>query len=152
MCVRSRRVPMVEQELLTRPEHLSSPPGFSGVHVTQSLVLYISFVDRCLSFLYFFIRPLCCLSFFDLRILITPLVSSISSYSYLIIFLILPHRNSAYQNSFVKFFCLDFFFFFYFFLFNFYFFPSSQSIIEHFGCRSFDLDPHPHNFPVKVTK
>jgi hypothetical protein len=32
------------------PEHLSSPPVFSGVHVTRFLVLYVCFVDRCLSF------------------------------------------------------------------------------------------------------
>ena len=40
----------MEQELLTLPEHLSSPPVFSGVRVTRSLVLYVCFVDRCLSF------------------------------------------------------------------------------------------------------
>jgi hypothetical protein len=34
----------VEQELHTRPEHLSSPPVFSGVRVTRSLVLYVCFV------------------------------------------------------------------------------------------------------------
>ena len=34
----------------TLPEHLSSPPVFSGVRVTRSLVLYVCFVDRCLSF------------------------------------------------------------------------------------------------------
>ena len=28
----------------------SPPPGFSGVRVTQSLVLYVGFVDCCLSF------------------------------------------------------------------------------------------------------
>jgi hypothetical protein len=33
----------------------------------------VCFIDRCLSF---FIWPLCCLFFFDIRILITPLVSS----------------------------------------------------------------------------
>ena len=44
------RVPLVEQELLTIPENLSSPPVFSGVRVTRSLVLYVCFVDRCLSF------------------------------------------------------------------------------------------------------
>jgi hypothetical protein len=44
----------VEQELPTLPEHLSSPPVFSGVRVTRSLVLCVCFVDRCLSFLYFF--------------------------------------------------------------------------------------------------
>jgi hypothetical protein len=47
-------------------------PVFSGVRVTQSLVLCVCFVDRCL---FFFFWPLCCL-FFDLQILITPLVSS----------------------------------------------------------------------------
>ena len=39
--------------------------------VTQSLVLRVGFVD---SFLSFFCWPLCCLSFFDMQILITPLV------------------------------------------------------------------------------
>ena len=63
-------MPLVEQELLTLPEHLSSPP----VIVTWSLVSYVCFVDCFLSF-----WPLCCLSF-DLWIVIAPLVSSISSW------------------------------------------------------------------------
>jgi hypothetical protein len=46
----TRRVSLVEQELLSLPEHLSSSPDFSGVRVTRSLVLYVCFVDRCLSF------------------------------------------------------------------------------------------------------
>ena len=46
----TRQVQLVEQELLTLPEHMSSPPVFSGVCVTQSLVLCVCFVDRCLSF------------------------------------------------------------------------------------------------------
>ena len=41
---------LVEQELLTFPEHLSSPLCFSGICVTWSLVLCVCFVDRCLSF------------------------------------------------------------------------------------------------------
>ena len=45
----TRRVPLVQQILLTLPEHMSSPPVFSGVHVTRSLVLCVCFVDRCLS-------------------------------------------------------------------------------------------------------
>ena len=49
----TRWVPLVEQGLLTLLEHLSSPPVFSGVRVTRSLVLYICFVDRCLSFVPF---------------------------------------------------------------------------------------------------
>jgi hypothetical protein len=56
----------VEQELLTRTEQLSSPPVFSGVRVTPSLVVCACFIDRCLFF-------------FDLLILITPVVFSNSS-------------------------------------------------------------------------
>ena len=72
----TQRVPVVEQELPTLPEHLSSPPSFRGVRITRSLVLCVCLVDRWLSF---FFWPLCCL-FFDIRIRITPLVSSNSSY------------------------------------------------------------------------
>ena len=46
----TRRLSLVEHELLTLPEHLSSPPVFSGVRVTRSLVLCVCFVDRYLSF------------------------------------------------------------------------------------------------------
>jgi hypothetical protein len=42
----TRRVPLVEQELPTIPEHLSSPPVFSMVRVTRSLVLCVCFVYR----------------------------------------------------------------------------------------------------------
>ena len=44
----TQQVPLVEHELLTLPEHLRSPPVFSGVRVTRSLALYECFVDRCL--------------------------------------------------------------------------------------------------------
>jgi hypothetical protein len=43
----TRRMPLVEQELLTLPEHTSSHPVFSAVRVT---VLCVCFVDRCLFF------------------------------------------------------------------------------------------------------
>ena len=43
----TQQVSLVEQEL---PEHPSSPPVFSGVRVTRSLVLCVCLVDRCLSF------------------------------------------------------------------------------------------------------
>ena len=46
----TQQVRLVEQELLTIPEYLSSPPVYSGVRVTPSLVLCVCFVDRCLSF------------------------------------------------------------------------------------------------------
>jgi hypothetical protein len=45
----TRRVPLVEQELPTLPGHLRSPPVLSDVCVTRSSVLYVCFVDRCLS-------------------------------------------------------------------------------------------------------
>ena len=48
-------MPPVEQELITLPEHLSSPPVFSGVHVTRSLVLCVCFVDHWVSFCTFFL-------------------------------------------------------------------------------------------------
>ena len=75
----TRRAPLMEQELFTFPEHLSSPPVFSGVRVTRSLVLCVMFCRSLFVFFSFFFLPLCCLSFFDLRNLITPLVSSISA-------------------------------------------------------------------------
>ena len=46
----TRRVSLVEQELHTLTEHLISSPVSSWVHVTRSLVLYVCFVDHCLSF------------------------------------------------------------------------------------------------------
>jgi len=70
----------VEHELLTLPEHMSSSPVFSWFRVTRSLVLCVYFVDRCLSFRTFFFWSLCCLFFFDIRIMITLLVSANTSY------------------------------------------------------------------------
>ena len=64
----TRRVPLVEQELVILPEHLSSPPLFSWVCVTRSLVLYVCFVDRCLSFCTFYFGHcvLCSSSIYEL--------------------------------------------------------------------------------------
>ena len=66
-----RRVSLMEQELLTLPDHLSSPPVFSFICI---------FCRSLFVLLYFFFWPLCCLFFFDTRIMIAPLVPSISSY------------------------------------------------------------------------
>ena len=57
--------------------------GFSGVRVIRSLVLMCMFCRSLCVLLYFFFWPLCCLFFFDIRIIITPLVSSNSSYKYI---------------------------------------------------------------------
>jgi hypothetical protein len=53
--------------------------GFSGVHITRTLILCVMFCRSLFVPLSFFFCPLCGLSI-DLRILITPLVSSNSSY------------------------------------------------------------------------
>ena len=74
----TRRVPLMEQELLTIREHLSSP-FFSGVHVTRSIVFCVMFCRSLFVLLSFFFFSLCRL-FFDLRIMIIPLVSSKSFY------------------------------------------------------------------------
>jgi hypothetical protein len=76
----TRRMPLVEQELPILPEHRSSPPVFSGVRVTWSLVLCM-FCRSLFVLLYFLFWQLCCLFFFDIHILITPLVSSNSSWT-----------------------------------------------------------------------
>ena len=61
-------------DLLSLPKNLNSPRILSGGSFIRALVLRVTFVDRCLSFFFWSLR---CLS---LRILITPLVSSNSSY------------------------------------------------------------------------
>jgi hypothetical protein len=40
---------IVAEEWYNLNAYLSSPPVFSGVRVTRSLVLYVCFIDRCLS-------------------------------------------------------------------------------------------------------
>ena len=75
----TRWVPLVKQELLTPLKYLSLPLVFSGIRITRSLVLCLCFVDRCLSFCTFSFGYFVCLYFFDIQILITPLVSSNSS-------------------------------------------------------------------------
>ena len=77
-------MPLVEQELLTFPEHLSSPPVSSGVRVARSLVSYVCFVECCFPFVLFLFGHcvVCSSSICSIRILIGPLVSANSS-SYL---------------------------------------------------------------------
>jgi hypothetical protein len=41
---------MTHRKVTILPEHMSSPPVFSGVRVTRSLVLCVCVCDRCLSF------------------------------------------------------------------------------------------------------
>ena len=62
----TRQVPLVEQELLTLPEHLSSPPTLKKVHVTRSLILCVCFEGRCLSFCPFLGHCVVCSSIYGL--------------------------------------------------------------------------------------
>ena len=70
----TRRAPPMEQELLTLPEHMRSPPVFLVEFVL--LVLRVCFEDRCLTNCTFSFSH----CFLCSRILNTPLVSSNSSY------------------------------------------------------------------------
>jgi hypothetical protein len=66
-------------ELPTFPEYMRSSSIHGGIRATRSLVLYVMFCRSLFGHLYFFYWSLCCLSFFNLRIIITHLVSSDSS-------------------------------------------------------------------------
>jgi hypothetical protein len=91
----TRRVLLVERELLTLPEHQELITDFSGVRFFRSLIFCVmccKLLFQCLSFCPFL--PLCCLSFFDLRILITPLVFSNSLY-----YLLTCYRHESRHNS-----------------------------------------------------
>ena len=98
----TRRVPLVEQELLTLPEHLSSPPVFSGISCYSIFSFMSMFCRSLFVLLYSFFWPLCCL-FFDIRILITPLVSSNSSFNWsfytLFLFVYCGFWNSQHLTS-----------------------------------------------------
>jgi hypothetical protein len=71
-------VPLVERELPTLPEHLPLPPVFSEVRVARSLVFCMVFCVSLFIILLFLLWPLRCLSFSDLRLLITPLSITLS--------------------------------------------------------------------------
>jgi hypothetical protein len=75
----TRRVPLVEQGTAYTSEHLNSSRYLVGVRVTRSLVLYVLFCRSCVPLSFLFL-PLNWLSFFDLRIMITSVVSSNSSW------------------------------------------------------------------------
>ena len=75
-------VSLVKQELPTFPEHLSSPTfWWSSRYSIFSFICM--FCGSLFVLLYFFFWSLCCLFFFDIRILITPLASSNSSFNYI---------------------------------------------------------------------
>jgi hypothetical protein len=65
-----------EQELLTLPWHLGSPPCFSMVHVPRSLVLCVMFCWSLIVLLSFFCWSMSCMYLSDLQLLITLFVFS----------------------------------------------------------------------------
>ena len=65
------RMPLVEQELLSLPEHMCSSPDFIGVCVAQSLVFCVVFCRLYFVPLYFFVTIV-----LSVLLLITPLASS----------------------------------------------------------------------------
>ena len=68
LCMEVSCIPYVASfTVLTIPD---CPFGFSNVYCY--VIHNCCFVDRCLSFLYFFFWPFCCLFFFDMQIMITP--------------------------------------------------------------------------------
>ena len=86
MCIyrATRWVPLVEQELFTISEHLSSAPVVAGVRFARFLFSLQCFVDHLLSF---FFWNLNCLSF-DLQLLISLVLSSCFS----------SYRSCAFRN------------------------------------------------------
>ena len=76
----TRQVQHMEQDLLTRKEQLSSPRVFTGFRVARSFVFFVMFSRSLFVLLDFFIWSLCCLFFFDLPLMVAPLVFSNISY------------------------------------------------------------------------
>jgi len=71
----TRRVPHVEQEVLTLPEHLSSSQVLVGFVLPRSLAWCVVFWISLFVLLFVFFWSLCSLYFFHFRLLIIPLVS-----------------------------------------------------------------------------
>jgi hypothetical protein len=66
---------LVEQELLTLPDHLSSSSVFCRVHVAQSLVFYVVFFWMTIvCLLVFFISPIVCLLVFFILAIALPVL------------------------------------------------------------------------------
>ena len=77
-----RRVPLVIQELLILPKHLNSSPCFFVGVIFLQFCFRVLFCRSLFVLFSLFVWPLymCYLSFSDLQILITPVVSSTSSF------------------------------------------------------------------------
>jgi hypothetical protein len=80
--IRYARASSNYSDFLKRHLHLRNrllDQGYKKIRLIRSLVLCVCFFRSLFVLLCFFFWPLCCMFFFDIRILITPLVSSSSS-------------------------------------------------------------------------
>ena len=101
----------MEQELVAPTEHPSSSPVVSGVRVPQSLSFCVVVSGSLLVLLsVWFFLPLYCLFFFNLRLVITSLVSS----TFFHVFIEVPKKNNYNFAVYVSktatiatFFCID---------------------------------------------
>ena len=69
-------VALVEQDLLTLQEHMSPPHSFLVEFVLLNLVFCVMFFRSLFTLCFPFLLTICWLSFLDLRLFITPSVSS----------------------------------------------------------------------------
>ena len=79
-----RWVSLVEQELLAFPKHMIPFPVFSGVRVAQSYVFFVVFCISLFVLFSFFIYLWHCISFLDVRLLVTSNFPNSHEYHYLI--------------------------------------------------------------------
>ena len=82
-------MPLLEQDLSTLQEHMIATTFLCVVCVSHSFVFRVVF---CMSLLVFFIWPLNCLPFINLRLLITPLIY--------LIFIRIIYRISCHRRPF----------------------------------------------------
>ena len=90
----TRRVPLLEQELLTLPEHLSSPPIFGAVCVAQFLVFCVVLGELLLDFFILVILLSVFIDFCWVWLTLLVLYTSCFFYSLRIILLVGESLNS----------------------------------------------------------
>jgi hypothetical protein len=86
---------LMEQALLIFVEHMSSLPGFlwdSSYSIFSFMCMFCRSLYVVLHFLYW---PLCCLFFFDIRILITPLVRDCIGYITLLVIALIEYVDTS---------------------------------------------------------
>ena len=83
----TRGMSLVDRKQLTLSELLDSPQVSNGAHVAQCLVFCVAFCRSLVALLFFFLWPLSCLSFLDLRLLHTNVKPFLQCETFLTMFL-----------------------------------------------------------------